>query len=266
MLSSAKRISIERKRVGELIFYKTNPLVPQIKPGRPDRAWMNATPDRYAYRCLPLNIANSLGWELLLPCRVEAEWNGGLELEDLQIEIADATWRDRHVASSHFGSGILTFQVGYVVRTEAGTGLLARGVPNLPKDGIAPLEGFVETDWLPFTFTMNWQFTRPGRIVFEEGEPFCFLMPCRPQGFAEYRPEIVPIAAAPELAAEYKSWAAKRREFNGKLLDEDPAIVQQAWQKWYTLGQASDGSKRKPDHLTKLALASPLNRDGGARA
>jgi hypothetical protein len=250
--------------LAEITFYRTHQRVPTIKPGRPDRDWMDSTPDRYAYRCLPLNIANSLGWEVLLPCRVEAEWNGGPEMEDLRVQVVDETWRDRHIAASHFGDGILTFQVGYVLRTEAGTGLLARGVPNRPKDGIAPLEGFVETDWLPFTFTMNWQFTRPGTIVFEKDEPFCFLTPMRPGLFAEWRPEIAPISAHPELEADYKAWSKQRREFNGKLLEEDPATVRQAWQKWYTLGQAADGKKRNSEHITKLVLASPVEVERAA--
>ena len=36
-----------------------------------------------------------------------------------------------------------------------------------------PLVGLIETDWLPFPFTMNWVFTRPGRVRLEKGEPFC---------------------------------------------------------------------------------------------
>jgi hypothetical protein len=249
--------------VPELIFYKTNPRVARIQPGRPDRAWMNATPDRYAYRCLPLNLANSLGWEVLLPCRVVAEWNGGIELEDIRVEVDDEFWIARQLATSHFGSGILTFQIGYVIRTEPGTGLLVRGVPNLPKDGIAPLEGFVETDWLPFTFTMNWQFTRPGTVTFEEGEPFCFLTPFQPLSLPEYRPSIAAISTDPDLEADFESWANKRKEFNSKLLQEDPEAVGQAWQKWYTRGQTPDGRRRTPQHLTKVSLAPPVEQDAG---
>ena len=79
----------------------------------------------------------------------------------------------------------------------------------MPKDGIGPLEGVIETDWLPFTFTMNWQFTRPGRVVFEKGEPFCFITPIAYHSLEQVTPEIVPIAAAPEVAAEYEAYAKR---------------------------------------------------------
>jgi len=244
-----------------LAFYKTHALVPEIREGLPEREWMNATPERYAYRCLPLSIANSLGWEVLLPCGVEAEWNGGRETEDLRVEIDEERWRDRRLASSHFGNGILTFQVAYVVRTDAATGLLVRGVPNRPKDGIAPLEGFVETDWLPFTFTMNWQFTRPGKVAFDKDEPFCFLTPLGQHELTEYRPQIRALASHPSLEAAYAHWSQERSAFNERLLQEDPDTVRQAWQKWYTKGRSSDGRELGERHLTKVRLAAPAVMD-----
>ncbi len=32
---------------------------PLIRPASPKRDWMDATPESFAYRCLPLNIANA---------------------------------------------------------------------------------------------------------------------------------------------------------------------------------------------------------------
>jgi hypothetical protein len=34
----------------------------EIHPAPLERDWMEATNPRYAYRCLPLNIANAYGW------------------------------------------------------------------------------------------------------------------------------------------------------------------------------------------------------------
>ena len=38
---------------------------PLIRPAPARRDWMDATPESFAYRCLPLDIANAHGWELL---------------------------------------------------------------------------------------------------------------------------------------------------------------------------------------------------------
>ncbi len=252
-----RRGSTEISVVKQLTCFQLHALAPQIVPGRPGRAWMDATPERYAYRCLPLGIANSMGWEVLSPCRITAEWNGGQEIDDLKVEIEDAAWQPRRVAASHFGSGILTFQLGYLFRTEPGVGLWARGVPNSPKDGIAPLEGIVETDWLPFTLTMNWQLTRPGSIAFEKDEPFCFLTLVHYRALEAVVPEILPIEDNPALHADYEAWSSGRNDFNRRLSAEEPDVVRQGWQKWYTQGQTPSGEKRNPGHLTKLTLKAP---------
>ena len=59
--------------------------------------------------------------------------------------------------------GVVTFHPGYLFRTPDGWSMHGHAAPpNHVKDGIQPLVGLVETDWLPFPFTMNWIFTRPG--------------------------------------------------------------------------------------------------------
>ena len=58
---------------------------PLIRPAEPTRAWMDATPEAFAYRCLPLNIANAHGWEILTPFGFEAYWRGGAAPGDVIV-------------------------------------------------------------------------------------------------------------------------------------------------------------------------------------
>lgn len=245
-----------------LTCYRFRDQAPRLVPARADRAWMDATVKRFAYRCLPLSIANAMGWELRSPARVTAQWNGGPEPEDLAIEIDDPAWREGRLALSHFGHGILTFSTGYLFRTDPGIAVWARGVPNLPKDGIAPLEGIIETDWLPFTFTMNWQLTRPGSVAFDEDEPFCFLTLIAYRALEQVRPEIVPMSVAPEIHEEYLAWRQARLDFNARLAASDPETVRQSWQKWYVRGDDNPtGAAPSPSHMSKVAIAAPVARD-----
>ena len=246
----------------KLHCYQIHSKGPKIVAGRSHRCWMDQTRQRYAYRCLPLTIANAMGWEILLPARMKAEWNGGSELTDVMVASDDPAWAAHLLASSHFGHGILTFPIGYLFRTEPGVALWVRGVPNQPKDGIVPLEGIVETDWLDFPFTMNWQFTRPGSITFEKGEPFCFITPISYHALDEVKPEIIPLNEDAELAAQFRAYSEARVKFNDRLAQDDPATVQEAWQKWYMRGQRPFGgdSQPQPLHLSKLRLAEPVDR------
>ena len=247
-------------RVKKLICYQINADAPAIVPARPERAWMDATRQRFAYRCLPLTIANSMGWEILCPMTIMAEWNGGPDIEDLTVSVEDPEFAN-YYAESHFGHGVLTFQPHYLFRTEPAIALWVRGSPNSPKDGIAPLDGIVETDWLNFTFTMNWIFTRPGRVTFEKNEPFCFITPVGYRALDRVAPEIRTLSTNPELAAEFDNYGKLRRDFNIKLAQHDPEAAKQGWQKWYLRGEHISGEKGNPRHISKLSLHKPRRVD-----
>ena len=220
---------------------------------------MNATPDRFAYRCLPLSIANATGWELVLDVGFRAYWSGGDRIGDLKVEPLEARDGDylAHVAGSHFGSGVLTFHTGYIMRTSPGWGLWARGAPNTLKDGIAPLDGLIETDWLPFPFTMNWVFTRPGMVEFQRGDVFCFVTPTPHHSLEAITPTIVPLASDPDLKDEYEGWSKARTQFNADLAKGDPATVEQGWQRTYMHGRTLDSEKVAVKHASKRKMKAP---------
>ena len=244
--------------IKQLTCYRTGKPAVEIRPGRSDRDWMDATNQRFAYRCLPLTIANCYGWELILPTDVIVEWNGGVELSDMTVSVSHPDWGHGRLACSHFGHGVLTFQTGYLFRTEPGVALIVRGVPNWPRQDIYPLEGLVETDWLPFTFTMNWAFTRPGRVVFKASEPFCFITPVRLGSLETLQPEVIDLSDCSEVADQFAVWSAGRSDFNARLKNKEPSASEQGWQKWYTRGVYPDGTKAAERHVSKLKLLAPL--------
>lgn len=233
-----------------LTAYLVNDQPPAIKPGERKRDWMEQTRDRFAYRCLPLTIANQSGWDLLCPVSFWAIWNGGDSLHDLYIKSEDPA----PGALSHFGHGILTFQVSVLFRTSPGHNLWVKGPPNLPKDGISPLEGIVETDWSSATFTMNWKLTRPQhKISFVEGEPFCRILPYPRHYLNRFDTETVSINADPELKERYEQWSRSRMQFNENLHAGGSEALKLGWQKDYHHGRDSLGD-RYDDHETKVRV------------
>ena len=215
---------------------------------------MDATQDSFAYRCLPLNIANAHGWEILSPCAFSAEWNGGPAPEDVHIE-ADPGARREDIPEALFGSGTVTFHVAGIIRTPPGWNLWVGGSPNAMKDGIAPLGGVIETDWSPFTFTMNWRFTRAGhRIRFDENEPFAFIFPVQRGSAEQFEPRIVPITEAPELKEKFEEWSRSRDAFHERMRTERPSRPSDTWQKFYYRGLDASGCPHIEDHQAKLNI------------
>jgi hypothetical protein len=236
-----------------LTAYRLGPVVPGLRIATPRRDWMDETDLRYAYRCLPLTMGNQFGWELLCPSTFEALWTGGRSVGAIQIVRLDAG--RGQLPSSHFGHGVLTFNACHLFRTERSYQMFVTGPPNAPKDGIAPLTGMVETDWLPFAFTMNWRFTRPGVPVrFEEGEPFCHFFPVSAGVLESVEPRVCDLDDEPELAVQYREWKESRDRWVEDLQIEGTVAHEQGWQRFYHRGQLHTGERASGEHRTRLKL------------
>jgi hypothetical protein len=236
----------------DLICYSILGEPPKIVPAPVERWWMNTEGNGTAYRCLPLNIANAHGWLILNPAPFVAEWNGDAGRDG--VVVRPTAGGPSLIGSSHFGGGVLTFAVSALFQTEPGYDLVITGPFNQPKDAIQPLTGIVETDWAPFTFTMNWKFTRKDTpIVFERDEPFCMIFPVRRGLVEEVNPEIRPIESNEELFAAYTAWVQSRQEFHKGLGVPGSEAQVEKWQKDYFRGGSRFG-KSPPDHRTKLKV------------
>jgi uncharacterized protein DUF6065 len=197
-----------------------------IRPARKRRSWMDQTPDAYAYRCLPLSIANAHSWEIYCPVTFEAEWNGGAGKDDVQISFDSDSGNDvfgesrlKSMVAGHFGSGILTFDLGLMITTSPGYDLWVTGPVNDFKDGIQALSAVVETYWMPFTFTMNWKFTRPNcKVKFERDEPFCSFFPIEHGLIERFNPTFKEISQEPDLERQYK-FGVGQRQGDGRETD-----------------------------------------------
>lgn len=230
-----------------------------LLPASPRREWMDSTPDRFANRCLPLLMANQAGWVVLNNADVRARWNGGAGLDAVEFDYGDS-WSSFSPVS-HFGSGIITWNLPYLFRTPPGFNLSVRGPANAPRRKISALEGIVETDWSPAAFTMNWKFLRRRRWVrFAKGDPVCVLIPQRRGDLERFAPRIAPIGDAPdELRAAHGAWREGRRHFLADLTRPGSAAAQAGWQKDYFRGTYPDGSTA-PAHETRMRLR-PFLRD-----
>lgn len=249
----------------KLICYQIDSDPPKMVPGQPERGWMSKFNDRHPYRCLPLVVANTTGWDLLLPVSFSATWNGGPLASDIQVLPAEDSTAEAvsRLVTSHFGGGVLTFHTGYLFRTEEGWDMWTGGSPNHVRDGIQALTAIVETYWLPFPFTMNWHFTRPGTVTFAKGEPYCFLMPVPHQAIDATEPIVMPLQSDQELLQAYKSWGESRAKFIKDLAERDPETVKKGWQRDYFSGRTPQGHVLTDSHVNRRRLKPPRKAESG---
>ena len=208
----------------KLIAYKVTDSNLDLVTAPHKREWMEAN-GRWAYKCLPMVIASQSGWLVLTKAGFSVIWDG-TGLQDGVRVIPDDPQGPPCMAKTWFGYGTFTIDMPWLFRTDPEYNLLARGPANLHKDGVAPLEGVVETDWVSNPFTMNWKLTRPDHLVhFAPGEPVCMLVPQRKEELEDFEPSI----EEPEgqEKEDYQAWLVprtlNRTYVQGKTLDGRPA-------------------------------------------
>jgi hypothetical protein len=218
----------------------------EIKPSKTTRKWMDESINRHPYRCLPMLVANSYGWDLISKSEFTAEWNGGQYPKDVIITKESGTC----FPTSHFGEGTITWHTGFLFRTEYPYGVFVTGSQNEPVKNITCLSGIVETHWLSFPFTLNWKFTTPSKIKVNIGDVISQLMPIKLDMFDHVEAEIKSIDNDPELKKEYEELCKHRSEFNSK-----PDRKKEEWQKNYFQGTKLSGESEE-FHFTKIKVPS----------
>jgi hypothetical protein len=244
--------------------FRTVKDAPALVPCTQERAWMDVFTDRHAYRCLPLTIANTHGWEILVPGAFEVEWNGGPNIADLTVRALEPYpegFPFEHFATSNFARGVVTFHTGYLFRTPPGWNLLTTGAFNEPRPGISALTGIIESDWLPYPFTMNWQMLNPGTVRFEKDEVFCTVMPIPKNYLDQWDVAIHEMGDDPILFAEHEQFRTSRESFRKRLEAKEAEALADGWQRHYFVGRFPDGSEGV-DHINKLRLNTPVDSVG----
>ena len=231
-----------------------------IRPGARQRSWMDETPNKYAYRCLPLSIANCTGWDFFPPCNFIINWSGGSHKNDLHINYEE---EGHHFAASSFGSGIVTFHSGYLFKTDPGWDLLATGPINDPPPWGDALSGIIETWWLDFTFTFNYKLRAPGWFEVSKDKPLARVIPIPHE--IEIETRTIDIYNDEEQLAKFDDWRVDRALllhdlhksfYDGKntgLVElENPSTH---WEKTYYNGLTKDGEKQD-EHIIKRKYPS----------
>lgn len=226
----------------------------EVVPLNKRRDWMNQTSGSFAYHCLPLVIANEHAWGVPSPGGFEAEWNGGPGQQDLVV-YEDSPNNNEEWVVSHFGNGVLTIQLDFILKTERGISTYIRGMPNYFKKGIQPLDAIVETDWLPFTFTYNYLFTEPGRVRFDKDEILFSFFPVRRTWIESFDVVEKRIQDNESFYGQYLDYADSRSEnlYKRKFSDE-----RQGRQNFYKNAKDPDGKSYGPLlHRKQIKLNKP---------
>ncbi|MBE2271906.1 MAG: hypothetical protein IAE80_26970 [Anaerolinea sp.] len=194
------------------------------------------------YQCLPMVTANTLGWTVYNRFDFSVVWRGGAETADVVVETDHPEW-----VASWFGFGTFTIFPRFIVRTPPGVNLLVRPVPNIYKHNVQTFEGFIETDWMNNTFTLNFRMQMPViRVTYKAGDPLAQLVPYGRHFVEGFDAEVVTSGDGyAKTMQEFALWREKR---------VDRVTTHAGYSLDYMRGEDIHGNKFE-DHVKVLKVA-----------
>ena len=221
-----------------------------IRPAPVERDWMEATSQRFAYRCLPLNIANAYGWEVLCNAGFLAMWTGRQyrcdrdRAEPGTIAAGRQPFRPWH---PHLPSALPVPHRARRGTDGAGADQPAegrdRGALRHHRDRLVALQLHHELDVHPAGTPVR----------FEKGEPYCHIFPVRCGALEGMEPELGVLSDEPELKRQHDAWTASRASFNTDLKQPGSDAQSEKWQKRYYRGLSPDGAPTAAEaHRTRF--------------
>lgn len=147
--------------------------------GESKRDWFNA----HFYYCLPINIGNQYGFVIKSLVDFDAIWPGG-EANPI-ITILDNSNDHKQTIKNGFGSGIITIQNRFALKTPPGINLMTIQPPNMFIPTTVAMTGVIETDNIRRDFTFNLKMTLPDhKIEVRKGDALGAFIPI-PRNFVE---------------------------------------------------------------------------------
>jgi hypothetical protein len=210
--------------------------------GKAKRDWFSP----HAYYCLPLTIANQYGFLIQSALDVEISWTDGTD--DAVVTSLNQDNVGKQIIKSGFGSGIVTVQNMFALKTPPGINLMTIQPPNMYIPGCVAMSGVIECDNIRRDFTFNFKITTPNTtIVISKGDPLGAFRPI-PRYFVD-KFEV-------EDAANYFSQEliANETAESGRLSIERETVDREKnhWSgRRYFNGEYTDGFKF-PDHQKRV--------------
>jgi hypothetical protein len=140
------------------------------------------------YRCLPLAIGNQYGFQIACEFDFGVKWDGTNNTDAITFYFNK---EEKELStmfpmlSSHFGNGILTITVPFLMRTSPGVNIMTINPPNSIVENMTVMTGVVETDNLRHNFTFNIRIQKPNEITYyKSGTPLAAFIPI-PRYFAD---------------------------------------------------------------------------------
>ena len=138
------------------------------------RDWMDATPEKHAYRCFPVTQANMIGWSLSCTEDIEFIWNGITDTSSENIDILNG----KDFLYTGRGQATVSFMSGLIFKTEQDVSLLIVNPVNYFSPDFETMSSLITTSWydkdLPIAIKAK---VANKKIIIKAGQPIATIIP-----------------------------------------------------------------------------------------
>jgi hypothetical protein len=200
--------------------YKIGQYPANIKQTSMKRDWMDSTYDSHAYRCFPVSLANTIGYEISFPEDISFIWDG----------ISDSTPDHVKIISGHkyVGTGrsnaTISFSTSLIFKTSSNITMMHMPVPNFFVDGAQAFTGLISTSFYEDPMPAAWKITRANEVItIKANQPVVTIVPIPLKQISSLEMNI--------YSGEFSKDHDIMKEESGKLAK---AITQTGhWTNWY---------------------------------
>jgi hypothetical protein len=145
-----------------------------IAPMSIKRDWMDATPEKHAYRCFPVTQANMVGWYLYSEKDIKFIWNGINDTSSENVEIIEG----KEFSYTGRGQSSVSFMTGLVFRTEPNISLLTINPVNYFNEDFETLSSLISTSFYDNDFPLAIKARSANKeIIIKSGQPLATILP-----------------------------------------------------------------------------------------
>lgn len=152
------------------------------------RDWMENTYDRHAYQCLPISLANTLGWGIYFPEDISFVWDGVCDTTPNHIKVL----KGEKYCSTARGNATISFVTFLHFITNKNTTTLVMPVPNEFNESAQCYTNLISTSFYKPMLPVSWRITKPNvEITIPAGKPIAAILPISLKNIENFELEVL---------------------------------------------------------------------------
>lgn len=229
--------------------YRTSPTAFIVEPLSVVRDWMDQTPDKHAYHCFPVTLANTVGWTISAKSDIKFIWDGLNDTTGDHIKILEG----EDLAYTGRGQSTVSFNTNIIFRTEKDLSFLTVNVPNYFHQDFEVMSSVISTSFYPHPLPLAIKVkTANKEITIKAGTPIATIIPL---SLSELKDSVINVddyVSNPAEEAKHKAYGDAASELTSKG----------QWTDWYRNAINEKGESVGEHEVKSLKLKTVYVRDG----